>query len=184
MTKATGSSESGGARGELTAAVCASDGLIRETLDAAVEASDFAIAYAVGNAADLIRLLEDAPVSLVVLDNELAGMLGVDWVRPIRDASPETTVLVVTNDLSDALNDRAMGAGAFGVVHKTRLEELHGALGRAHSWLGAGAAVEEGERRSGTDRRHHQDWQQVTQERRSGNERRDSDQGPASGRDS
>ena len=63
---------------------------------------------------------------------ELAGMLGVDWIESVRDAAPGTTVLLVTNDLTDALNDRAMHAGAFGIVHTTRLEDLNGALGRAH----------------------------------------------------
>ena len=178
MTERTGTPDPGEAQVELTSAVCASDALVRETLDAAVEASDFTIGYSVGTAPDLIRLLSDTPVSLVVLDNELAGMLGVDWIESVRDAAPGTTVLLVTNDLTDALNDRAMQAGAFGIVHKTRLEDLNGALGRAHRWLSTGAAVETGERRSGTDRRHHQDWQQVTHERRSGNDRRGDDLGP------
>ena len=178
MTEQTDTPDPGDAQVELTSAVCASDALVRETLDAAIEASDFTIAYSVGNAPDLIRLATDTPVSLVVLDNELAGMLGVDWIESVRDAAPGTTVLLVTNDLTQALNDRAMEAGAFGVVHKTRLQDLNGALGRAHSWLRTGADVEAGERRSGTDRRHHQDWQQVTHERRSGSDRRGNDLRP------
>ncbi len=162
----------------LTAAVCASDALVRKTLDAAVENSEFSLSYSVSFAGHLLTLIGKSPIALVVLDNELPSQLGVDWIAQIRETSPDSTVLLVTNDLTDALRTRAMGAGAFGIVHKTELRELSGALHRAHRWLRTGVEVEAGERRSDTDRRQHLDWNKVTLERRSGNDRRERDAGP------
>ena len=77
----------------LTAAVCASDALVRETLDAAVAASDFDLAYAVSFAGDLLiarvvhRLSEQNGLldGLVLYPRSLRDQAGP--CRPLEDAT-------------------------------------------------------------------------------------------------
>jgi hypothetical protein len=66
-----------------------------------------------------------------------------------------------------------MQAGAFGVVYKTKLPELSGALRRVKEFITTADERDPDERRTGKDRRQHQDWNKVTSERRT-HDRRDS----------
>ena len=160
------------------AIVCAYDAMIRGTAVSAIESGDFELVSAVSTAPDLLFLLGEGPVIVVVLDNELPGQLGVDWIGEIHGLAPDAALILLTNDQTDVLYERAMAAGAFGIVYKTQMSELHGALTRAHGWLTDPEQHKPGERRSGDDRRFEQDWTKVTQQRRSDSDRRHDDEGP------
>jgi DNA-binding NarL/FixJ family response regulator len=85
-----------------------------DSLDAAIEA-----------------LSSAAPVDLAILDLRMPGMAGVESLRAVREAYPETAILVLSG--SDARNDvlGALGAGVHGYVVKSSPDaELLAAIDR------------------------------------------------------
>ncbi|MDZ7733032.1 MAG: response regulator [Acidimicrobiia bacterium] len=137
----------------------------------AAETAGYEVLAATDNGPDMLTLVEQYHPDLVLLDEDLHYLTGLDALPEIRESSPSTEVILLTRD--EELRELAMRAGAFGVVYKTRLTELPGALGRAREFLESDRAP--GDRRTGRDRRRRQDWQQVTRERRSGGDRRRGD---------
>jgi two-component system OmpR family response regulator len=133
----------------------------------AVEEAGYEVITATGNGPDTIAVVTEFRPDLLVLDVDLPYLSGLDALTEIKAASPETEVLILTRD--ESLHDRATGSGAFGVVYKTRLTELAGALGRVTAFLDSDRSP--GERRTGSDRRQAQDWNKVTSERRQGDRR-------------
>lgn len=119
------------------------------------------------------RLIELVQPALVVLEHELGVGSGLVALPELHAALDGGEILFVSWDRD--IRDQAVEAGAFGVVYKSDLDELPGALGRLVAWLEGAADRPPGERRSGVDRRRRQDWQQVTRERRSGVDRRSPD---------
>jgi DNA-binding NarL/FixJ family response regulator len=156
---------------ELTAIVCAHDAMVRQAAGAAVEQEAYRLAGEVSSGVDAVRLAELVKPDLIVLDNDLPGQPGIDWVPELHTTLPMTAILLVAND--EHIRERAMEYGAFGVVYRTELTELNGALRRARAWLSDPELHLPGERRTGQDRRQIQNWGKVTSERRSGNDRRD-----------
>ena len=69
--------------------------------------------------AALEGLSNAAPVDLAILDLKMPGMAGVESLRAVREAYPETAILVLSG--SDARNDvlGALGAGVHGYVVKS-----------------------------------------------------------------
>jgi DNA-binding NarL/FixJ family response regulator len=69
--------------------------------------------------AALEGLSNSAPVDLAILDLKMPGMDGVESLRAVREAYPETAILVLSG--SDARNDvlGALGAGVHGYVVKS-----------------------------------------------------------------
>ncbi len=69
--------------------------------------------------AALEGLSNSAPVDLAILDLRMPGMAGVESLRAVREAYPETAILVLSG--SDARNDvlGALGAGVHGYVVKS-----------------------------------------------------------------
>ncbi len=66
------------------------------------------------DAAEALRLVPTLRPQIVLLDNHLPGVLGVDAVRGLRAASPDTRVLMLTvsedaQDLASALRNGAQG---------------------------------------------------------------------------
>lgn len=155
---------------DLTAIVCAQDTMVRQATAAAVEHEDYHLAGETGSGPDTIRLAEMVKPDLIVIDNDLPGQYGIDWIRELHDTLPLAAILLIAND--EHIRDRAMEYGAFGVVYRSQLSELNGALRRARAWLDDPELHVDGERRTGRDRRQGQDWSRVTTERRQGNDRR------------
>ena len=69
--------------------------------------------------AALEGLSNAAPVDLAILDLKMPGMAGVESLRAVREAYPETAILVLSG--SDARNDvlGALSAGVHGYVVKS-----------------------------------------------------------------
>lgn len=108
---------------------------------------------------------QDRAPDVVVVENDLVGPTGWDAIPGLRAASPTTQVLLVVNE---DWTPRDLGSsGAFAVVTRSRLGELVTELDGVDRWI-ADQAVSTiaGDRRTGRDRRIHQDWSKVGWERR------------------
>lgn len=110
---------------------------------------------------------------MVVVENELVGITGVEAMSDLHAASPTSQfVLVVADDWTPSNRG---SLGAFSVMTRSRLTELGSELGALDEWI-EGHADSNGdgsERRTGRDRRVEQDWSKVGWERRSGQRRTD-----------
>jgi len=146
--------------------VCAADAMVRTTCSAAVSHAGFELAGETDSGADTVALATYVRPDLIVIDNDLPWNPGVEWVTQLHDEHPLAAILLIANDQS--IRERAVAQGAFGVVYRSNLGELEGALKRATEWLAIPELRKPGERRTGKDRRWHQDWMKVTHERRSG----------------
>jgi hypothetical protein len=116
------------------------------------------------------RLIGYHEPDIVVVENELLGITGVQAMPDLHAASPSSQfVLVVADDWTPANRGEV---GAFSVMTRSRLTELGLELGALDEWLQDNADSDvDGERRTGRDRRVKQDWSKVGWERRSGQRR-------------
>jgi DNA-binding NarL/FixJ family response regulator len=156
--------------------VCASDSMVRQAASSAIVQAGYELAGETASGADTVALARFTNPDLFILDNDLPGQSGIDWVPELQRDHPTAAVLLIAND--ENIRARAMEYGAFGVVYRSQLAELEGALRRAAAWLADPELRQPGERRTGKDRRWHQDWMQVTHERRAGGDRRQADKTP------
>lgn len=71
----------------------------------------------------------EAKPSLVIIDINLPGMNGIEATRAIKQALPETPVIILTVHELDAYRDDAANAGADAYIPKRHMQsELSGAL--------------------------------------------------------
>lgn len=108
---------------------------------------------------------KDRAPDVVVVENDLVGPTGWDSIPILRAASPTTQVLLVVNE---DWTPRDLGSsGAFAVVTRSRLGELVTELDGVDQWITDRAvSTIDDNRRTGRDRRIHQDWNKVGWERR------------------
>lgn len=158
---------------ELTVLICEADTFARSVAASEAELAGYTVVGETDRLPHGIELARLVGPNLVVVGDDLPQAEGLIALREFKAELPTAEVLLLTRDES-AWAD-ATQAGAFGVIAKARLTELSGAYGRVREWLATADERPRGERRTGKDRRHHQDWNKVTQERRSGEDRRDSD---------
>ena len=141
-----------------------------DAIESMVVSAGYAVVGAAVSAVNgemLLRQLvrKDRAPDVVVVENDLVGPTGWDAIPGLRAASPATQVLLVVNE---DWTPRDLGSsGAFAVVTRSRLGELVTELDGVDRWI-ADQAVStiEGDRRTGRDRRLHQDWNKVGWERR------------------
>jgi two-component system nitrate/nitrite response regulator NarL len=79
----------------------------------------FEVANQAGDIGEALRCLERSPHDLILLDNHLPGVSGVDGIASLKQAAPDVRILMLTvsedeNDLAAALQ-----AGADGYLLKT-----------------------------------------------------------------
>lgn len=79
----------------------------------------FEVADQAGDIGEALRCLERKPPDLILLDNHLPGVTGVDGIASLKQAAPDARILMLTvsedeNDLAAALQ-----AGADGYLLKT-----------------------------------------------------------------
>lgn len=158
----------------LRALVCASDLVERRAMVAAATDAGFEILEEVDNAARAIQLAPLLRPTLVLLANELYGMLGVEAVAPLREDPSEADlppeILLVSAD--QGVRADAYAAGALVVVPRDDSAAMAEGLGDVRHLLETGERRGGADRRAGEDRRQVQDWSKVTRERRSGEDRR------------
>jgi two-component system nitrate/nitrite response regulator NarL len=93
---------------------------------------DFAVVGTAGDAAEALRLAAQLQPDIVLLDNHLPGVRGVDAVQGLRAAAPQSRVLMLTVSDDAADLGAALRGGACGYLLKTcEPDELVGALRRA-----------------------------------------------------
>jgi DNA-binding response OmpR family regulator len=144
--------------------VCDSDPLVSRTFGQLAADRGFEVCTPAANGAQLLDLIDVVHPSLVIVSNELPGMSGLEVLTSVRrlDDGPEL-VLVTTDEGATA---EAMAGGALAVADRYDLDQLEAAVDEAKVLFETGERRKVADRRSGQDRRQHQDWSKVISERR------------------
>ncbi len=79
----------------------------------------FDIAGEAGDIGEALRCVERSKPDLILLDNHLPGVLGVDGIATLKDAAPGTRILMLTVSENEADLAAALQAGADGYLLKT-----------------------------------------------------------------
>lgn len=159
-----------------TMVVCDTDRATLSQLEWSAEAAGFEIVAECTNGPNALEVCRMVQPDVLVLAVEIPGVSTWDVLAELPHRSPETEVLLLSFD--HEIRDEARHMGLFGGICRHNLGvDLDGALGRLADYLDRPGRASH-DRRSGHDRRHHQDWLAVTSQRRSGNDRRRDDQGP------
>jgi DNA-binding NarL/FixJ family response regulator len=87
---------------------------------------------AVESAEEAVTVCQNGCPDVILMDLDLPGMGGLDGIDGIRQACPESRVVVVTALRSPEMVARAVRSGAVGFIHKSRAaEELIAVVERA-----------------------------------------------------
>ena len=157
----------------LRALICDPDPLSQAAMARTTEAEGFEVVDRTDNAPHLLSLIGHHKPTLIVVANELPGMLGYEVIPMVREPEgrpDDPEVILVAGDGS--IRPRALADGAQGVLNRGDVPALERALREVRHFLETGERRAGGDRRAGDDRRQHQDWSKVTMERRSGEDRR------------
>lgn len=96
------------------------------------EESSLKVVGEAGDAGEALRLATQFQPDVVLLDNHLPGVRGIDAVESLRQAAPASRVLMLTVSDDAADLGAALRAGASGYLLKTcEAEELIGGIQRA-----------------------------------------------------
>ncbi len=79
----------------------------------------FHVAGEAGDIGEALRCVEHARPDLILLDNHLPGVLGVDGIAPLKDAAPAARILMLTVSENEDDLAAALQAGADGYLLKT-----------------------------------------------------------------
>jgi DNA-binding NarL/FixJ family response regulator len=93
--------------------------LVRQGLRAVIDSTaDVEVLAEAGNGTDAVRLCAERHPDVVLMDLQMPGLHGIDATRAVRQAAPETAVLVLTMFDDDATVFAAVAAGAAGYLLK------------------------------------------------------------------
>lgn len=79
----------------------------------------FNVAGQAGDVGEALRCVERAAPDLILLDNHLPGVLGVDAIATLKSAAPQVRILMLTVSESESDLAAALQAGADGYLLKT-----------------------------------------------------------------
>nr|MDP2192526.1 response regulator [Rhodoferax sp.] len=79
----------------------------------------FHVAGEAGDIGEALRCAERSKPDLILLDNHLPGVLGVDGIATLKDAAPGTRILMLTVSENEDDLSAALQAGADGYLLKT-----------------------------------------------------------------
>ncbi|MDB6033399.1 MAG: response regulator receiver protein [Verrucomicrobiales bacterium] len=77
--------------------------------------------YQVEEAIDAVQALERYylhPHDLVILDNVMDKMFGLEAIAKFKDLNPEVRIIMATADIQSSTKEQAMAAGAYALVNK------------------------------------------------------------------
>ena len=84
----------------------------------------FEVVGSVSNGEDVLRLVAELKPDVVLLDLQMPGMGGVEVCQEVKQASPDTAILILTAFFDQSLVDACLRAGARGYLLKDA-EDLH-----------------------------------------------------------
>lgn len=154
----------------LTVTICDSDIVARAALSKLAEEHGFEVLDSVENGPRLLQSLDYYDASLVILNQELYGMSGLEVIEDMsrREHPPES--ILITSD--EAIRDHAREFAVIGVPNRGDTDALIRTIRDAKHLFETGERRSKHDRRSGVERRQTQDWSKVISERRSGEDRR------------
>lgn len=93
---------------------------LRNTLQVMLESADgFSCSGVYANCNDMLKVLEEDPCDIVLMDIEMPGMNGIDATKLIKNKFPSVHVLIQTAFFDDKYIFNAICAGASGYILKT-----------------------------------------------------------------
>jgi two-component system nitrate/nitrite response regulator NarL len=91
----------------------------RGVISLLTEVSDFSVVGQAGDANEAIKLSESLKPDVVLLDNHLPGASGIQSIKDIVQASPESSIIILTVSEDEADLTQALKNGAQGYFLKT-----------------------------------------------------------------
>src|SRR3990170_2180200 len=82
------------------------------------------IVHTVGDGMSAFTLAREIEPSLVIADNQMPGMTGIDLIRRLRQEKPHLPIILMTADGSESLAVDALRAGAGGYLTQPFEAEL------------------------------------------------------------
>ncbi len=139
-----------------------------DMLEPLVESAGYFVAGVACTGVNGERMIEYVRPDVIVIENELAGEQGWQLLARFHDLSPASKVVLV---VADGWAPTELGAvGAFAVLARSGVGSIVEILHDLDTWIDLHVAdgTVQSDRRSGRDRRLHQDWTKVGWERRDG----------------
>lgn len=111
--------------------------LVRGALGALLDLeADLEVVGLAASGAEALRLVETTQPHVCLMDIQMPGTDGIEATRLVREASPDTRVLIVTTFARPGYLRSALDAGASGFIAKdTPAEQLADAVRRVHAGL-------------------------------------------------
>jgi CheY-like chemotaxis protein len=105
---------------KVTVAVVDDSGDMRELLRITLSLADcFQVVGEASNGREAIQLAESLRPDLMLLDNHMPVLPGLDALRTVLDVSPSTEVVLYTADPDRRVHEEALLAGALAVIEKS-----------------------------------------------------------------
>ncbi|MGP6170945.1 response regulator [Microbacterium sp. A196] len=122
---------------QITIVVADDQAMLRGALAALLELeSDLRVVGIASDGEEAVRVVSETNPDVCLMDIQMPGMDGIVATRAVRDASPDTRVLIVTTFARPGYLRSALEAGASGfVVKDAPVEQLVDAVRRVHAGL-------------------------------------------------
>jgi DNA-binding NarL/FixJ family response regulator len=106
-------------KGALRVVICDDVAELRALVRAQLEADgDIAVVGEAGSGTEAIGVIEEERPELVLLDLSMPDMDGLEVLAKLREAAPETRVVVFSGFVAGPLGRRAVALGAYDYVEK------------------------------------------------------------------
>jgi DNA-binding NarL/FixJ family response regulator len=116
-------------RVDLSVMLVEDDSMVRGWVRLALEGTEFRIAGEASNAEEAFDLFERRQPDVLLVDHNLAGAVGTEFIRELRQRGTRTPAILMTANPQRGFNEAARDAGAQGSVLKTgKIDELLTAL--------------------------------------------------------
>lgn len=131
----SGTRASSNGKGEIRVLIVDDQRTFGEALGMALgKERDLTVVEVVTDGAAAVAASDELHPDVVLMDVTMPGMDGIEATRRIKEAEPETAVIVLTGELGDLTVGRAVQAGADGCLPKTEaVLDLAGAVRKAHA---------------------------------------------------
>ena len=94
--------------------------MVRQGLRALLEQAGMAVIGEASDGQEVLEMADEQPPDVAVLDIGMPRLNGLETARRLRDAFPQTKIIVLTMDTEDPYVLEAVQAGAVGYVLKTQ----------------------------------------------------------------